>query len=365
MNEPLGGHRGDISEEQYTSALEAMSANLKDGLYPVTGGAVSLMERRVVDLLYQANADQADGWAPLLPDTGNRARTLSQWYIAAIEQAFCHRNPPFDPAHADTMEGFLDDYRGIGINWTRIHTYVTRQDPTVAPMGGVYWLNGTEPTVPALCGEAMCEDIQRALPPARPLVAQHHLTPRILGTPATPLAAHAGVADRLSDIEAKHAKLQRGIWGALLGLLILVVVALGTQQRWEKVDVPRQPATFRTEQVNTGEYRVTDDDQDPCYIGQDWTDCINAHVREFNKACTGRPLDYNSHTNVCGPYDNEIRRMQQIAQPGWIVDSLGDYGHLTRTPIKKTQRVSNKDARPAITHEAVCYLGFIGECPGP
>lgn len=53
-----------------------------------------------------------------------------------------------------------------------------------------------------------------------------------------------------------------------------------------------------------------------------------------------------------------ISEMQAEDRPGYYVAGLGSWGHLTSTPETETIY----DIIPAQTHEAVCYLGFIGEC---
>ena len=172
-------------------------------------------------------------------------------------------------------------------------------------------------------------------------------------------------------------------------LIAFITFALATAERWEKVDVPRHKDPLSEREVPTGNYIVTMDSINPCYVGQDWTDCINAYVAQYNAACTP-PLterrvlkrqDDGSYTSfasaqssarvqtamfirvisprtLCQDYSEMISKMQADAQPGYIVAGLSSWGQLTATPETETVY----DIVPAQTHEAVCYLGFIGEC---
>lgn len=99
--------------------------------------------------------------------------------------------------------------------------------------------------------------------------------------------------------------------------------------------------------------------------------------KEYSGACTdggkGRFADSDliifsnaydrASRNVCLRYSDEIERMKRISAS--FVATVGGYGHLTRTAGTAPKRVSNRDYRAAVTHEAVCYLGFLGECPNP
>ena len=85
-------------------------------------------------------------------------------------------------------------------------------------------------------------------------------------------------------------------------------------------------------------------------------------ANEFNRECVGRQLTESANA-VCDAYGSEIDRMKKIGRYGWTVRSVGGYGFLRSTQEVRTRQVSNEDYRPAITHEATCYLRFIGECP--
>lgn len=201
-----------------------------------------------------------------------------------------------------------------------------------------------------------------------------------------------GQADGSSDV-AERKRVGRGrklviVNGCIAAVLLaFIAFTLATAERWEKVDVPEHEDLSSAREVPTGKYIVTMDNVNPCYVGQDWTECINAYIAQYNAACTlplsdsrtltrrkdgsysTAHLRHNSHVQtaavrlissrtLCQDYADMISGMQAEDQPGYYVASLGSWGHLTATP--ETETVYN--IIPAQTHEAVCYLGFIGEC---
>lgn len=130
-------------------------------------------------------------------------------------------------------------------------------------------------------------------------------------------------------------------------LAVLVVVALATAETRTVVDVKAYTR-------GTGVYDVTDDGKDPCYVGESWRDCINKTVSEYNGACVNRNLSTSAKV-LCDGYSKMIDEMKaEDGGYGWKVVTLGTWGHL--------KAKEQKEKVPAVTHEAVCYLGFIGEC---
>jgi hypothetical protein len=173
-------------------------------------------------------------------------------------------------------------------------------------------------------------------------------------------------ASGATDGDGKKSRV--GLWvalsivGALLLIAIIVVVfAFSTARHWTKVDVPEKPETFHSEEYETGLYLVADDGVSPCYVDQDWTDCIAAMEAQYAAGCADVEL-VPAAVTLCAQHRTEIDRMIAADSEGSVVASLGDFGHLTRTPEMATREVSNEDYEPAVTHEAVCYLGFLGEC---
>ncbi|MFJ4224906.1 hypothetical protein [Microbacterium sp. NPDC089695] len=198
--------------------------------------------------------------------------------------------------------------------------------------------------------------------------------PAYAATAAYPDAGHAGFgypgAAQIAGAPGLAAPPRRnvGLWvtlsilGALLLIVAIVVVTtFATARTWTKVDVPEQPETFHSETYETGRFDVTMDAVNPCFVDQDWTDCTNLLVANYNAACVGVELTENA-TILCDDYNGAILEMQAQDTPGSYVATLGTYGNLTRTPETDVRQVSNDDYRPAETHEATCYLGFIGEC---
>ena len=181
---------------------------------------------------------------------------------------------------------------------------------------------------------------------------------------------------RLAAAEASNRRLRLVGVAALMTVIVLVVAGVGTARHWTKIDVPAQPETFRTQTYKTGSFVVKDDGRSPCTVGQAWSGCISEMSTEYSAACGGPPpgdpyfsdiiisslrkLTAKSE-QVCDAYAREIVRMQQQADATYVA-TVGGFGRLTRTPQRATRKVSNNDRRPAVTHEAVCYLGFIGDC---
>lgn len=178
----------------------------------------------------------------------------------------------------------------------------------------------------------------------------------------------AGAPFGATGAEAPAKKKRTGLWvtlsivGALLiAAIIVIVIAFTTARHWTKTDVAEKPETFHTEEYETGLYNVADDGVSPCTVNQDWTDCIGLMEAEYAGACADVELT-GTATLLCTQHRTEIDRMRGLDQEGMYVSSLGSFGHLTKTAETATREVSNDDYEPAVTHEAVCYLEFIGEC---
>lgn len=262
--------------------------------------------------------------------------------------------------------------QGLGIHLTDVEAQQVAADPHATRSWYDYWLAaavhaappadavpapGIDPTAttPLLGGHDLAQTAAFAsAPPA--YVATPSATGPYAATPSTP------------DSGSPQKKNRVGLWvavsivGALLLIaIIVVIVAFTTARHWTKVDSPEKPETFHSEEYETGLYLVTDDGVSPCVVDQDWTDCINAMEVQYAGACAGVELVPAAAT-LCGQHRAEIDRMRAEDSEGSVVASLGDFGHLARTPETATRQVSNNDYEPAVTHEAVCYLGFLGEC---
>jgi len=181
---------------------------------------------------------------------------------------------------------------------------------------------------------------------------------------AASAASHVGAVPPSLHSPRSHV----GLWVtlSLLGAVFLVCVAVAmfasiTARHWTKVDVAAVPETYHSEPYQTGLYEVSMDAVSPCWVDEDWTDCINSMTVQYQAACTGVGLT-NSASSLCGVYRSAIAQMKASDQDGSYVDTVGAYGHLTQSAETAARVVSNNDAKPAVTHHAVCYLGFIGEC---
>jgi hypothetical protein len=140
---------------------------------------------------------------------------------------------------------------------------------------------------------------------------------------------------------------------------VFIIITFSTARHWTKTIVPERAETFSAETYFTGNYNIVDDNVTPCWIRQSWVGCSNLYVDEYNATCAAYSLT-SSGSAVCANYRSMIEDMQ--SQSWSYVASLGGYGRLTAVPEEATRQVSNNDYRPAKTKEAVCYLGFLGEC---
>lgn len=299
---------------------------------------------------------------------------------------------PLRPETLQALDGMLHSYWSEGIDWRARHAVAILRDPTLTPMQRPYWVPAdaafADQPRPATHGDQPQPMTHLAFwgAPARARVGADPATPPLLLTlmaadpdvtvvravasnPNTPAGAWASA-------QAAHATPQAGpetpqeqgtspartvlVALAVIGVLLLLIGLLNPV-RWTKVDVPEQPETFRTESYRTGLYTVRDAGRSPCHKGQGWGACINLMVDEYNRACT-LPLDPTSRT-LCNVLSTDIERMKAEDGPGAIVDEVGGRGTLEVIPQVATREVPNGDHRPAITHEAVCYFGFLGECP--
>ena len=278
------------------------------------------------------------------------------------------------------------DLRGaLGLQLTDIEAQQVAADPASTQSWYSYWLT-TIPTPPPPATGAPAYDAPP--PPAAGAPAYDAPPPAQVGAPvdASASAAYgATAADPVyqgaqgagpaypgyaaAPVDAAPGKKKRvGLWvtlsilGALLLIAAVVVVfAFTTARHWTKVDVPEKPETFHSEEYETGRYDVTMDAVNPCTVNQDWTDCTNLMVATYTAACVGVELTETA-TLLCTDYSGAIDEMKALDGDGYYVATLGTYGSLTRTPEMDTRQVSNDDYEPAVTHEAVCYLEFIGEC---
>lgn len=180
------------------------------------------------------------------------------------------------------------------------------------------------------------------------------------GSRVVSASSHQPLADQARPIKRKFRNLWIGV-ATVVVIAVLPIIGFGTATHWTKVDVPEQLETFHSETYLTGAYDVRDNGVSPCWVGQDWTDCTNEYVDQYNAACVGVTLTWEAK-GLCDGRSESIDEMKADGEAWSEVATLGDYGYLSQQQEKSTRRVSNNDYRPAVTHEAVCYFGFIGEC---
>lgn len=289
-----------------------------------------------------------------------------------------------------------DQRAALGIQLSDADAQLVVADPASAQNWYGYWLSTLPQTPPPPAAPAPApqptpapETTQQPAPSPEP---QHAATLPYEATPApfpgdvqqtlpihdtavhdpqqpTAYAAASPYPDyAASPAEAPAKKSRVGLWVtlsilfALILIAVLVVIfALVTARHWVKTDVAAQPETFHSEEYKTGSYDVTMDTVDPCWVDQDWTDCINAMAAQYDANCAGVTLT-DTATSLCSDYLAEIDRMRAEDTGDFIVATLGGWGSLHRTEEVSTRQVSNNDDKPAVTHKAVCYLGFLGEC---
>lgn len=318
----------EVSHDDAMKTLDAMTRNVESGLFPTTGGAVSLMSKSDVDLLFDASANHSGRFWPLVLDTGRLARrSRSEWYAAAIEQALFHGARPYDPNATAIMDLTLREYDDSGVDWTRVQAYADALY-TGLPRADdrEYWADdGTPLTVLAFRGR-----------------------PR----------SSAGYAARLTRHPSNR---RRSRWitvsvGAAAAIIATLLVANATALHWSKVDVPAQAETFRRELVPTGKYNVRGSEESACWVGQDWSECINEAVGQYQQACMPGDLSAFLSETICIHYKTMIDDMKSQDSPGAVVAAGGSPGLLVRTPEEQYANVSNNDAQPAVTHQAVCWL---------
>ena len=258
-----------------------------------------------------------------------------------------------------------DTRQGLGIQLTDVEAQQVAADPQATQSWYDYWLAISRP-VPMPAAEPAAATATAATVP----LGGHDFAHAGAYSSAPPAAGAAAgfMAPAATAPEDAGKKSRVGLWVALsiVGALLLiaiavVVIAFTTARHWTKVDVPEKPETFHSEEFETGRYFVVDDGVSPCAVDQDWTDCIAAMEAQYAGACVGTDL-VPTTVIVCTQHRAEIDRMTAEDSDGSVVASLGSFGHLTLTPETDTRQVSNEDFEPAVTHEAVCYLGFLGEC---
>ncbi len=147
----------------------------------------------------------------------------------------------------------------------------------------------------------------------------------------------------------------------VVGLAAAAGVVVATARHWTKVDVPEQAETFHEEEYETGSFVVELVAGSPCTSGQATSECVALLEAEYQAVCVAQPITPESG-EVCETSREAWDWLLEMDMTGFVIDQVADQNHLTSTPEIATRQVSNEDYVPAVTHEAVCYAGFIGEC---
>lgn len=185
-----------------------------------------------------------------------------------------------------------------------------------------------------------------------------HPTPPLVAPLASAALTHQTDAPLRSP---RKSHLWRNIAIAVASIVAVVLISEATAERWTKVVIPESPTTYRFETYETGNYDIQEVGESPCWIGQFWSDCINLYIDQYNWACVGISLSVAA-IDTCNSYRAMIEEMQSRGSAWSTVSALGSWGTLERSPETASRRVSNNDYRPAVTREAVCYWGVLGEC---
>jgi hypothetical protein len=255
-----------------------------------------------------------------------------------------------------------DQRSAMGIHLTDAEARAVHAEPATAQAWYSYWLSTQAASVPP------AEYVVAPAPyPGTAAISGTGGQPAETAAFATATAVYTGFAADAATAAAPKKK-HTLLWVILSNVLVLVLAVIGTvvfalttARHWTAIDLPEHPETFHTEEYDTGLYDVTMDEINPCWVNQDWTDCTNLYVASYNAACSGVSLTENGSA-VCTDYADMIEQMKAQDGDGYYVETLGGYGGLHQTAERATREVSNDDYTPAQTHEAVCYLGFIGEC---
>ena len=145
---------------------------------------------------------------------------------------------------------------------------------------------------------------------------------------------------------------------AVAVIAIVFVYAITTANYWTKID---QEEVARIVEVPDGTWHVSHDNKDICYVGQNYWECIDEYTSEWDFACAGRAHDEPSRM-LCDEYYDVIQEMKNDAGSDeyGVVSGLVQSGRLS---IRENTTIERIVDIPEQSHEAVCYLGFIGECP--
>ncbi|HZU92181.1 MAG TPA: hypothetical protein VFF85_01065 [Microbacterium sp.] len=268
----------------------------------------------------------------------------------------------------------------MGIHLTDAEAHAVRAEPSTAQSWYSYWLSTQAASAPP----AEFAHPAASAPPAEFVIAPApYPGAATIDQPAAPFSgpgeyaaqppsfpnATAAYPDFAAMAPPAGARRKHTVLWVILSILLVLILAIvgtavfafATARHWTAIDVPEHPETFHSEEYDTGLYDVTMDEINPCWVNQDWTDCTNLYVASYNAACSGVSLT-DQGSAVCTDYADMIEQMKAADGDGYYVETLGDYGGLHQTAERATREVSNNDYAPAETHEAVCYLGFIGEC---
>jgi hypothetical protein len=161
------------------------------------------------------------------------------------------------------------------------------------------------------------------------------------------------------------------IFATIIGAcLLLFLISVSTAERWTVVDVPEHLETFHEEERVTDEYDVFDTGEPICEGNgrDDYLTCVNMHVTMYNSICAKKKLSFSAKA-TCDGLDEFIDGAKAKYQScrygcttGVTADGKWGWNYYSSELSTTTELEGNNDYTPAKTHQATCYLGFIGEC---
>ncbi|GHT83194.1 hypothetical protein FACS1894125_6670 [Actinomycetota bacterium] len=134
-------------------------------------------------------------------------------------------------------------------------------------------------------------------------------------------------------------------------------IAPSTDDTWTKVDVPENKETFHSEP--SGTYDVNDTGRAICGNNNDYYACMHTHTEIYNSVCANKSLTATAKI-TCDS-------LNKFIDDGWSrykscgygcrtnAGADGKWGYNVLSNTETTKQVSNKDYRPAVTHQAHCY----------
>lgn len=143
----------------------------------------------------------------------------------------------------------------------------------------------------------------------------------------------------------------------LSALVVFLATAFMTARHWTKEDVSAVERQSSRIELSVG-FRP---DQ-ACSLGDAWSDCLKRHNGQYNEWCLPDVMR-DEDMDFCSSFKSGLKTLEArkfgadavISEVRWTETDDG-------TRAANGYSVEHGENRPAETHSAVCYLGFLGEC---